>query len=71
MALTAVFRNNVGQAHEQHSARKSGTDTPIVFDAMCAVKNIVLEISISLVPNVSEILRVLDTLSYSNIGPDA
>lgn len=60
MALSAKFRNNVGQAHDQYSAGESGTGTPIGFDAICAVKSAVFEISITLVPNISEVLRMQD-----------
>ena len=60
MALSAIFRNNVGQAHEQYGAREPGADTPVVCNAMCAVKIDVFEIRISLDPDVSDALRMLD-----------
>ena len=60
MALGAEFRNNVGQAHHQYSARESGADTPVVCDAMCAVVVDVFEIGISLLKDVREVLKMLD-----------
>ena len=60
MALSAKFRNNVGQSHDQYSARESGAGTPIMGDAVCVVKIDGFEISISLVSDVSDVLTMLD-----------
>ena len=53
MALRAKFGNNVGQAHDQYSTRKSSAEAPIVCDSMCAVIINVFEIGISLLKIVS------------------
>ena len=60
MALRAKFGNNVGQAHDQYSTRKSSAEAPIVCDTMCAVIINVFEIGISLLKVVSEVVRLLE-----------
>ena len=61
MALGAVFSNNVGQTDDQNSARECSTDSPIVYNAMSAVKIIGLEVCIPLAQGVSDDLRVMGT----------
>ena len=61
MALGAELCNDVSQAHTQYSARKCGANTPVVCDAVGAIKIDVFEIGVSLILDVSEDLRTLGT----------
>ena len=60
MALSAKFRNNVSQAHDQYRARESGADNPITSDALCEIEIGFLKIDVSLISDVNIVMRILD-----------